>query len=323
MIKITNSLLDIAINSDTQWVLKRQGGKGRAAVLWVHGGPGSTLMPFSLAFDSDLLGYFDVIHWDQRASGKSYHSKSPDGLISLKLFAEDLEHLLRVIRDDWGYENVICIGHSWGSVLGLTLASRFNCMMKGFVSVGQVVDDKKAQDLQIKFLKRHFNATDDKVTMAELKRFESSPLSAEGRLTLSALLGTHDGIFGGLDLNTLEKAFKESPFVLPEEEHTQQKSISFLVEKLWPEINAFDFKRVMSTVRVPVLFVNGLRDLATPYCLLEEALSQVAQSPLLIEQAVFPEQGHFPFWEAPERFCETIVTWSIKKLGLKLAAVRV
>jgi len=92
-------------------------GKGRPVIV-LHGGPDfdhSYLLPALDRF-SDA---FHLIYYDQRGRGKSADHVSPDD-VSLASDVDDLEAL----RQYFGLESAIVLGHSWGAVLAMEYACR-------------------------------------------------------------------------------------------------------------------------------------------------------------------------------------------------------
>jgi proline iminopeptidase len=303
-----NTLEPWDVIGNTQWVLRRSAGRRETAILWLHGGPGSTLMPFSHAFDAPLLERFDVVHWDQRGSGKSYDPRHAADPLELGAFVSDLHAVSRRLRTEGEYEKIVCIGHSWGSIVGLETAARFPDAMDAFVGVGQVVDDAAAQRLGRSFCHDAARRNRDADVIRALDCLGEGPLLGEQRLTLSSLVARCGGIFGSLLPERLGALYATSPFTFPQEEENQGASVARLVDALWPSVLAFDFMRTLTGVRCPVLFLQGARDVATPAALLTNTLGTIpaeARPPYEILAGC----GHFPFWEDPAGFARRVVAF--------------
>src|SRR5690606_29290928 len=84
---------------DTKVWIYAQGLQGRDRVLIInHGGPGSTLMPFSKGFDGELLKTFSVVHWDQRGAGKSFDKSVFSNGLSISQFVQDTKAVVEWVR---------------------------------------------------------------------------------------------------------------------------------------------------------------------------------------------------------------------------------
>ena len=61
----------VRINGLDQWLQIRGYDRDNPVLLYLHGGPGSVIMPFSYMFVPDWEKNFTVVNWDQRGTGKT------------------------------------------------------------------------------------------------------------------------------------------------------------------------------------------------------------------------------------------------------------
>ena len=71
------SLEPVEINGVEQWILIRGNDLSKPVLLYLHGGPGHSLIPFAHVATSKLVDKFKVVYWDQRGTGLSYNEKIP------------------------------------------------------------------------------------------------------------------------------------------------------------------------------------------------------------------------------------------------------
>lgn len=86
-IKGSNSisvLEQVEINGTGHEMMIRGYDKENPVIIFVHGGPGCSEIPYAEKYQHLLETEFTVVHYDQRASGKSYHF-SRTILISLQI----------------------------------------------------------------------------------------------------------------------------------------------------------------------------------------------------------------------------------------------
>ncbi|MGI3785913.1 MAG: alpha/beta fold hydrolase [Janthinobacterium lividum] len=89
----------------------------------LHGGPG---LPDYLEPVSALLEELTVVHrYDQRGVGGSAWT----GRYTLEVHLADLDDLL----DDWGHEQVVLVGHSYGAELAARYCLRWPDRLAGLV----------------------------------------------------------------------------------------------------------------------------------------------------------------------------------------------
>lgn len=109
---------------------KRVGNNPRIKVLLLHGGPGATHEYFE-AFDS----YFpkegiEYYYYDQLGSAFSDQPKDPS-LWDLPRFVEEVEQVRQALHLD--ANNFYLLGHSWGGVLGIEYALKYQHNLRGLV----------------------------------------------------------------------------------------------------------------------------------------------------------------------------------------------
>ncbi len=113
------------------------------------GGPASPEMQTSWTWQSDWEDYFTVVQWDQRGSGKSYVANDPAVIgptLSLKQIAADAAEVVQYLRGKYGKEKIFVIGHSWGSLVGLTLAHQHPEWLYAYIGMGQVSTARKTNE---------------------------------------------------------------------------------------------------------------------------------------------------------------------------------
>ena len=93
-------------------------------VILLHGGPGASESALFRHFNADLERHFLMVYWDQRGAGRSYRSSIPTASMTIEQFVRDLDEVVELVRERFGASQVILLGHSWGSAIGVLYASR-------------------------------------------------------------------------------------------------------------------------------------------------------------------------------------------------------
>src|SRR5262249_53295153 len=110
---------------------ERSGNPNGVPVVFLHGGPGSGIAPWSrYLFDPKK---YDIVLFDQRGSGKSTPHASES------LINNDTPHLvadMEQLRRELGIEKWVVTGGSWGSTLGMSYADKHAVSMLGLVIYG-------------------------------------------------------------------------------------------------------------------------------------------------------------------------------------------
>jgi proline iminopeptidase len=143
-------------------VWTRRVGSGAAKLLTLHGGPGCT-HEYLENFEERLpLDEIEVIFYDQLGS---YHSDQPDdpSLWTVARFVEEVEQ----VRHALGLENFYLYGNSWGGMLGMEYALKYQQHLKGLIISNMTAS--------IPSYVRHVNELRDRLpsdVVARMKAFE-------------------------------------------------------------------------------------------------------------------------------------------------------
>jgi proline iminopeptidase len=145
---------------------KRVGNNPKIKVLLLHGGPGATHEYFE-AFDS----YFpkegiEYYYYDQLGSAFSDQPKDPS-LWDLPRFVEEVEQVRAALRLD--SSNFYLVGHSWGGILAIEYALKYQQNIKGLVISNMMASVPAYVEYAEKVL---MPAMDPKV-LAEIKAIEA------------------------------------------------------------------------------------------------------------------------------------------------------
>ena len=140
----------IHINGIDQW-LTIHGDKSKPVILFLHGGPGSPLSPYSQSIYKSWEKDFIIVQWDQRGTGKTYGLHAPEELDASFLKSNPLtvermtsdgilvtEYVIKYLKK----VKVILYGSSWGSVLGISMAAKRPELFYAYVGHSQIVDPR-------------------------------------------------------------------------------------------------------------------------------------------------------------------------------------
>ena len=145
----------IQIGGTQQCILTRSENIENPILLFLHGGPGMPMMYLAHEFQKPLEKHFTVVQWDRRGAGKTYTRNIPEKeSMNVQQLLSDTYELVDTLTRRFGKDKVILAGHSFGSYLGAIAVTERPDLFTAFISIGQVVDDNKARDLQIDFIKK-------------------------------------------------------------------------------------------------------------------------------------------------------------------------
>nr|MCR5723337.1 alpha/beta hydrolase [Lachnospiraceae bacterium] len=101
-IKGENSISEyrkVNINGADLQVMIRGTDKSNPVVIFVHGGPCCSEIPYVRKYQNDLEKEFTIVHYDQRGSGKSYKFGTDYSEVTAATHVEDLIALTEYVKE--------------------------------------------------------------------------------------------------------------------------------------------------------------------------------------------------------------------------------
>lgn len=138
----------ILVNDIEQWVTIH-GDRNKPVILFLHGGPGSPISPYSANLYKSWEKDFIIVQWDQRGTGKTFGRTAPEELTPEYLKANPLtveqmvadgtklsEHLLKYLNK----KKIILFGTSWGSALGVKIVTTRPELFYAYIGHSQITN---------------------------------------------------------------------------------------------------------------------------------------------------------------------------------------
>ena len=296
-----------------QWITLRGADTSLPLLLWLHGGPGWTEMPFR-SFQQGLEDRFIVVHWDQRGAGKSYSPNILKQSMTTDRLVEDAASLVKTLLARFGRKKVYLLGHSWGAVLGMLTIQKYPDLFHAFVSIGQPVNNDLEDELSLSFLVETARRSQDKTAIAELDRVSLPHPDPAARGIMWRWLIRYGGMVWRkrelIDLILDPRRLRGVPEYTAEDWKRRQEGIGFSSECLRSEFLILDLLSSVDSVKVPVYFFLGSHDRQVPFEASVEFFHHL-EAPRK-EIVWFRESAHFPHLEEPEEFEQRLV---MKLLG--------
>ena len=294
----TNSISDLRsleVNGDKQYLLIRGVDKSLPVLLFLHGGPGMPAMYLAHDFQRELEAQFVMVHWDQRASGKSFRSDIDPDTLSTSQLRSDMDVVVDHLRNEFETDRLWLVGHSHGSYLGALYTRRNAEKVCAFVGVGQVSNDSPTGPtlaVQTEFLESRRqelglgpDTVIDASNLEDLLFRSGSELVGETSFTpllMSGLMATEYNLLDSINV---------------------ARGSSFSSRHM-----TYDMPRnlLADEVRfaVPVAMIMGHHDMVTPTKLANQYFNRIA-APQKAWYELY-EAAHFPHFEKPEEFTEVL-----------------
>jgi proline iminopeptidase len=260
-----------------------------APLIVLHGSGGSHR--YFLPYMEALSDQYQLIFYDQRGTGLSDGSLDP-AAISIDQFIEDLEAL----RVAFGLEKIALMGHSWGAIIALAYAVKYQTHLDHLILVDSIPVNNKfaiefSETYQERFQQLSADDQQELMTTCNHPAAELSPKVLAECNQLDAQLRFYDPAKAPVDWAMDENTLKNAVTV------GYQMRISF-------NIMQHDIETQLPTIHVPTLIIHGDFD-PIPLKSSEYLHEQIPESQIV----VVTNAGHFPFIEQPERFVEALRTF--------------
>lgn len=169
----------VPIGGAEQWVTLRGADCGNPMILFLHGGPGNPMSPYSRTIFEAWERDFTIVQWDQRGSGRTY-GRNPqlaeEELTVSRMVADGIELAARLTAIS-GQPKIVIVGTSWGSVLGAHMARLRPDLFHAYVGVSQLVGYRGNQQATYARMVSLARAANDAQTLATLEQLGPPPWS--------------------------------------------------------------------------------------------------------------------------------------------------
>jgi proline iminopeptidase len=256
-----------------------------------HGQPclvvGSAIC-YPRVFSPELREHLQLVFVDLRHFAASADPSLTPDRITIGTYADDIERVRRTL----GLGEVIVIGHSVHGAIALEYARRYPEHVRGVVAVG----------------------ADPPGDLAEVERLWEADASEERKGVLARQLAELTPEVRAA-LSPADMFVREYVADGPMRWYDPTYDCSWLWEEVVPDMpilerlgglfETYDLAQGPAAITVPVLIACGRYDYSAPYTLWEEHRHKLPRH----SYALFEKSGHFPPFEEPERFDQTLLEW--------------
>jgi len=298
-----SELRKVKVNGANIEMMARGNNRDNPIVIFVHGGPCCSEIPYVRKYQSTLEKNFTIVHYDQRGSGKSYEFGTDYSNVTASTHVEDLIAFTQYILTYLHKEKVILIGHSYGTYIATMAASRHPEMYLAYVGIGQMSDtiesERNGLERCIKAAEHAGNNND----VAKLQALTNSISKGEA-ITPRKYIRKYG--FAARQINDTADYwigyFFGTEYNLSDAIRLYTASIKYQNALIMEALNK-PITEIVGTLDIPVYFVMGAYDGMTSPAAAKNYLKSLTGK-AIHKMVVFENSAHYPQFEEPDKFNE-------------------
>ena len=151
--RAVDTSLIINIGGIQQFVHVKGKDDSKPLLLFLHGGPGGSLMHKNDQMTGQLQKHFRVVQWDQRETGQTKRFNTTNQPLTLELFYRDTHDLIDSLLKEYNQPKLYLAGYSWGSGLGFHIAGKYPELLYAYIAISPVIDQRRSDSLSLSMLR--------------------------------------------------------------------------------------------------------------------------------------------------------------------------
>jgi pimeloyl-ACP methyl ester carboxylesterase/ketosteroid isomerase-like protein len=302
----------VSIGGIRQWISVRGRHRDAPLLLFLHGGPGFVSTPGAYYF-----GWLDRVFLG-RAMGSARGRQDLRGERSRRGATDDDDRAhgrgrrrrRALPAQDLRLPQIVLVGHSWGSYLGLTLARRHPEWFYAYVGIGQAIDFARSERLGYEATLAAAQRAGNAQAVRELEAMAPFPDAKDPATTLRNLprerhwLAEYHGSVVHGDESVYDAIGLIGPDYGSKDLEARDAGLRFSLPALWSAMGRIDLESV-DRLELPVVFLHGRSDTNVSAQVLAQWYARLqAPSKKLVW---FDDAAHLVQEEAPGKTLVTLV----------------
>lgn len=279
-------------------------------LLFLHGGPGMVEFFMEENYPTGLAEDFTMVWWEQRGAGISFSSDIPPETMTVARMIADTIEVADYLRERFGQDRILLLGHSWGSYLGIQVAAEAPDRFFAYVGMAQIAHQLRSEVMARERMIEMYRARGDE---AMARRLMAAEVSMEAG-TSPAWMRLRDAAMHGIGAGHMrEMTSVVTGIFLPMwsvRAYTLREKINIWRGKIWSRpffwdgLIRDDLSARLTEFEVPVHFFVGSHDL-TANPALSRGYFDVIEAPQK-HYHIFENSAHSPLFEEPDRAREIL-----------------
>ena len=271
-----------------QFIDIRTDDTSKPVLLFLSGGPGSSMIRNADAFTQLLKTRFTIVQWDQRDAGKTLQLNPSPVPPSVEQMQDDTLQVVNLLRKEFKQQKIYLLGSSWGNVLGFHVVKQQPELLHAYFAVNPVVSQRASELELLDTLKTHFK--DNAAASNELASVNPAFQSDEDLFYVRKWLFYKDGM-AAAGTEEFKKMF-------------MQWSASW--SPVWKSVMTIDLRDSLPKADCPVYFFVGKNDIQTSASITRAYFDELRAPKKNL--FLFEHSGHQIHKDEPEKLQQTIIS---------------
>jgi pimeloyl-ACP methyl ester carboxylesterase len=295
----------VSIGGVDQWIQIR--GADRAnPILLILAGAGLPMEPFTTTLQP-WEQHFTVVLWDRRDVGRTRgrNGKAGNETWTFSQLADDGIEVIEFLRRHLHHDKIILLGHSQGSIIGVTMARRRPDLLHAYVGTGQITDMARNEHLTHQLALNRARTAGNRKAVKALERHTPPYRDARTWISKQRWSMATDPEMRAWQRG-VPKALLSWPRYTLADIYRSAFGALFLPPRLFTETISCTPETLGTRFDVPFLILHGDTDLHTLPTLAEHYLTTIdAPTKQFVR---LPDTGHLSILAQPHPFLAELLT---------------
>jgi pimeloyl-ACP methyl ester carboxylesterase len=289
-----------------QWIQIRGEDRANPIVLVLHGGPATSYMGLIPMF-RPWERSFTVVQWDRRGVGRTFgrNGRRGCGEMTLERIADDAAELAQFLSQHLNKRKIILLGHSMGSIIGITAAARHPDRFHAYVGTEQIIDMPANEALSYRIILEKVRSQGDSKRVKALERIGPPPYARPRDWgTKQFAAEAADPVYGEISKRMRDMELSSPNLTLGDNINLIRGAL-FCISKLYAQWHAFEASRFGRQFQTPIFIIEGPTDVMTPPELARAWIESIeAPAKAMVE---LPGASHLAFATAAEAYLAELI----------------
>lgn len=282
-----DTLLTPEIGGIKQVVEIKTDDSNKPILLFLSGGPGSSMMNTADNFTDILKNKFTIVQWEQRDAGKTLELNPSPTQPSVKQMEKDTYQVISFLIKELNQEKIYLLGSSWGNVLGFYIVENHPELLHSYFAVNPVISQLASEIELLKILKVHF---------------KENPIASKELASVNIPFKIDEDLFY-IRKWLFYKEGKE--YVTSDDFKKGFLQWSKTWSPVWNEVMVIDLPKTLKVVKIPIYFFVGKNDIQTATEITAKYFNEL-KAPKK-DLFLFENSGHQIHQDESEKFQTTII----------------